>query len=73
VKNIEQFFSKLLDNLSEYLANRKGLVPLIGAGLVVLNLILDLTAPATFFSSTDLLLQLGVIVAILGFLLARAL
>jgi hypothetical protein len=73
VKKLEGFFSKLLDDLSEYLANRKGLLPLIGAGLVILNLILDLVLPHSFFSRTDILLQLGVVAAILGFLLARAL
>lgn len=73
MKKIESGLSKLLDDLSEFLADRKGLVPLIGVGLVILNLIIDLTMPGSFMSRTDLLLQLGVIVAIIGFLLARAL
>lgn len=73
MKKIEKFFSKLLDDLSEYLANRKGLVPLIGVALVIVNLILDLVLPNSFFAKTDIFLQLGVIVAIIGFLLARAL
>lgn len=73
MKKFESTLSRLLDNLSEYLADRKGLVPLIGAGLVVLNLIFDLALPGSFLSRTDILLQVGVIVAIVGLLLARAL
>lgn len=33
--------SKLLDDLSNYLAHRKGLLPIIGILLIILNLILQ--------------------------------
>ena len=73
MKKAEAFLSKFLDDVSEFLAERKGLAPLIGAGMVILNLILDLTLPGSFFSQTDILLQIGIVIAIIGFLLARAL
>lgn len=68
-----EFFSKLLDNLSEYLATRKGLVPLIGLILIVFNLVLQFIPGNNFLTNSNFLLHLGVILAILGLLLARAL
>lgn len=65
-------FSKLLDRISEFLAARKGLLPLLGLLLIMLNFILRLLPP-TFLSTTDLFLHFGIILAILGFLLAWAL
>ena len=67
-----QTLSRWVDQLSDFFAHRKGLLPLIGIALVVANLIIVLFAPG-WLASTNLLLHLGVIVAILGFLLARAL
>jgi len=64
--------SNLLDRLSDFLAHRKGLLPLIGMLLVVLNFILQLF-PAGWVGQTNLFLHLGITIAILGFLLARAL
>ncbi len=65
--------SALIDRLSEYFAARKGLLPLVGMGLVLVNLLLRLIAPGTWFSATDLFLHLGIVIAILGFMLAWAL
>ena len=65
-------FNRLLDWLSNFLAHRKGLLPLVGLVLVLLNFVLSF-----FFSGwmieKDLFLHLGVTLAILGFLLAWAL
>jgi hypothetical protein len=65
--------NSLLDSLSEYLAQRKGLLPLIGAVLVLLNLIIQFFGSSGFLAGTDLFLHLGIIIAILGFMLAWAL
>lgn len=70
---MDDFFSKLLDDLSEYLANRKGLLPLVGVGLVLINFLLELIFPGAGITKVDLFLHLGVIVALLGLVLARAL
>jgi len=64
--------SKLVDKLSEFFAARKGLLPIVGVVLVALNLILRVL-PGGWFSSTDFFLHLGIILAILGFMLAWAL
>lgn len=65
--------SKLLDFLSEFLAHRKGLLPLIGLGLIVLNLALQFLLPPGWLVSTNLLLHLGLVIAIFGLMLAWAL
>lgn len=66
--------SKFLDFMSEYLAHRKGLLPLVGILLIVLNLILQFTLPAgSFLVTTNLFLHVGLVVAIFGLMLAWAL
>ncbi len=66
-------FNTFLDVVSEFLAHRKGLLPLIGAALVLLNLLIQPLAGVTWLASSNLFLHLGIIVAILGFMLAWAL
>jgi len=65
-------FSKFLDRASDFLAHRKGLLPLVGALLVLANLIVRLAFPG-WLAQSDILLHLGIVIAILGFLLAKAL
>jgi hypothetical protein len=66
-------FSKLLDELSEFLAARKGLIPLIGIILIIFNLILQFLPGDGVFVESNLLFHLGAIIAILGLLLTRVL
>ncbi len=65
--------SHWLDLASEFLAHRKGLLPLAGLLLVVVNFVLQLAAPGGWVVTSNLFLHLGVIVAIFGLLLAWAL
>lgn len=65
--------SKLLDWLSEFLAHRKGLLPLVGILLIVANLILQFLLPPGWLVSTNLLLHIGLVIAIFGLMLAWAL
>lgn len=66
--------SRLLDWFSNFLAHRKGLLPLIGIILVLLNFILQFFFPfGHWLTSSNLFLHLGVIAAVFGMLLARAL
>jgi hypothetical protein len=67
-----QSFSRFLDQASEFLAARKGLLPLIGMVLIIVNFIFRLAVPG-WFRDSDFFLHLGLLVAILGFLLAQAL
>ncbi len=68
-----QRINQSVDHLSEYLAQRKGLIPSLGVLLVVLNFVLGLVPRLGWVASSDLLLHLGVITAIIGFMLAWAL
>jgi hypothetical protein len=66
--------SKLLDWLSNFLAHRKGLLPLLGIVLVIFNYILQFFFPfGHWLPSSNLLLHLGVIIAIFGMMLSWAL
>jgi hypothetical protein len=65
--------SKLFDFLSDFLARRKGLLPLIGIVFVFLNLVLQFVLPPGWLTSSNLLLHLGIIIAIFGLMLAWAL
>jgi len=67
------WFNRFLDRMSDFLARRKGMLPLLGLLLIIANLVLEFAAPGSWLTSADLLLQLGLITAILGFLLAWAL
>ena len=68
-----KMLSKWLDRASEYLAHRKGLLPLIGLVFIIANLILQFIIPDSILASSDLLLHIGVIIAIVGMMLAWAL
>ena len=63
----------LLDRMSDFLAHRKGLLPVLGLLMVLANAILQFLPVSGWFVQTNLLLHLGVILAILGILLAWAL
>ena len=66
--------SRFLDWLSEFLANRKGLLPLIGLILIIINFIVQILFPfGHWLPGTNLFLHLGLVIAIFGFMIARAL
>ncbi len=66
--------SKLIDQSSEYFAHRKGLLPMLGMLLIVVNLLLASLLPAEWYIiRSNLFLHLGLLIAIFGILLARAL
>jgi len=67
-----QWFNKKIDKLSDFLAPRKGLLPLIGISLVLVNFILQFF-PVGWFGDSNILLHAGVVIAILGLMSAWAL
>jgi len=68
-----KWLSKLVDNASNYFAHRKGLLPMIGIVLVIINFILPFIFGLNVITGSNLFLHLGVIIAIFGFMLAWAL
>ncbi len=65
--------NQILDFLSEFLAHRKGLLLLLGIFLIGCNAILQFLPAAGWLADTNLLLHLGIIIALLGVLFAWAL
>jgi hypothetical protein len=69
-----RWLSRLIDNASNYFAHRKGLLPLIGILLVIINYILPfIFGLDNVITASNLFLHLGVIIAIFGMMLAWAL
>jgi len=66
------WLSKLVDTASNYFAHRKGLLPLLGIVLVIANFFLPFLFDS-WITRSNLLLHLGVIVAIFGMILGWAL
>ena len=68
-----KWLSTLVDNASNFFAHRKGLLPLIGIVLIIINYILPFIFGLNLITGSNLFLHLGVIIAIFGFMLAWAL
>lgn len=71
---MKEYLNRALDRLANFFAHRKGLLPLIGLFLVIVNGLLQFL-PVSNLSiiEKNLLLHIGLILAILGFLLAWSL
>ena len=65
--------SKGLDIISDWLAHRKGLLPILGLTLILADLIFQLIFPSSWLTETNFCLHVGLIIAIIGFLLSPAL
>jgi hypothetical protein len=69
-----KWLSRMVDNASNYFARRKGLLPLLGILLVMINYILPfIFGLDNVITGSNLFLHLGIIVAIFGLMLAWAL
>jgi hypothetical protein len=69
-----KWLSRLIDKASNYFAHRKGLLPLLGMLLVIVNYILPfIFGLDNLVTGSNLFLHLGVIIAIFGLMLAWAL
>jgi hypothetical protein len=66
-------FNTFLDKASEFLAGRKGLLPMLGIVLILANAVLQFVAAGGWLAETNLLLHIGLILAIIGIMLAWAL
>ena len=63
----------LVDFLSEFFATRKGLLILVGIIFVLCNALLQFFPDVGWLGTSNLLLHLGVVIALIGVLLAWAL
>ncbi len=67
-----QRFNRFLDWFSNYFAHRKGLLPLIGLILILVNFVLAFFVQG-WVKETNLFLHAGLVIAIIGFMIAWAL
>jgi hypothetical protein len=67
-----QQFNRFLDWFSNYFAHRKGLLPLVGLILILVNFGLAFFVQG-WVKDTNLFLHLGLVIAIIGFMVAWAL
>lgn len=65
--------NKFLDKVSEFFAHRKGLIPLLGIICVIINFIFQFFPQLGWVVTSNFMLHAGIIMAIIGFLLAWAL
>lgn len=70
---MKQKINQFLDVMSNFLAYRKGLLPIIGLSLIIMNWILQIFPGLGWLVESNSLLHLGLILAIIGFMLAWAL
>jgi hypothetical protein len=68
-----QRINHLLDSLAEILAQRKGLMIIISILLIVANYLLQFVPGLGWISQTNLFLHLGVIIGLIGVMIAWAL
>jgi uncharacterized membrane protein len=65
--------SRFVDDLSNFFAARKGLLVILGILLVFINAVLQFFPQLGWLVSSNLLLHLGIILALIGIMLAWAL
>ena len=57
-----------IDKVSDFLSKYPGLLPLVGLGLIILNLVLQIF-PGSWFVDRNILLHLGLIIRLIGSLM----
>ena len=70
---MKQVLNRIIDQLSDFFAFRKGLLLILGLFLVLANGILQFFPSIGWLVQSNLLLHIGLILAILGVLVAWAL
>ena len=68
-----KWLSRLIDSASDFFAHRKGLLPLLGMVLIIINYFLPFVFGINWVTGSNLFLHLGVLIAIFGMMLAWAL
>jgi len=65
--------SEILEWFSNYLSTRKGLLPITGLFFVLINLLTVLLFPESWAARYNISLHFGILIAILGFMIAKLL
>jgi hypothetical protein len=64
---------KMLNRIADFLAHNRGLLTLIGIGLILSNLLLQFFPTLGWLRESNLLLHLGIVLGLAGILIANAL
>ncbi len=74
-RTMDERVNKMVDDANDLFAKRPGLLPLLGVLLIVLDLLLQIfPGPGSgWFVDSNIVMHIGIIMAIIGLLLARAL
>jgi hypothetical protein len=64
---------KMLNRIADFLAHNRGLLTLIGIGLILTNLLLQFFPTLGWLRESNLLLHLGIVLGLAGILIANAL
>lgn len=65
--------NRLLDTLSNFIAARKGLLIILGIVFIIINAVLQFFPELGWLVDSNLLLHVGLVVALIGVMLAWAL
>jgi hypothetical protein len=64
---------RMLNRIADFLAHNRGLLTLIGIGLILTNLLLQFFPTLGWLRESNLLLHLGIVLGLAGILIANAL
>jgi hypothetical protein len=64
---------RMLNRIADFLAHNRGLLTLIGIGLILSNLLLQFFPTLGWLRESNLLLHLGIVLGLAGILIANAL
>ncbi|MBP7998432.1 MAG: hypothetical protein KA314_04230 [Chloroflexi bacterium] len=69
---MNNILNNLIERANDFLAERPGLLPFIGIGLIALNFLLRLfLGPDHLLTSVDCLLHLGLLISLVGLMLVK--
>ncbi len=69
---MEQRINELVERINAFMMQRPGVLPLVGLGLIVINLLLQLyPGPDSWIAASNLFLHLGLIISVIGLLLVN--
>ncbi|HSH04018.1 MAG TPA: hypothetical protein VLL52_15995 [Anaerolineae bacterium] len=71
---MDDFINEFLDKASEFIAHKPGVLPMVGVILILVNLIIQMILPATWWIvRSHVVLHIGLLFTLIGLLLINPL
>jgi hypothetical protein len=70
---MDKFILNLLDKSADFMAEKPGFLPLLAVGFILINFLLQIVPGSGWIVDSNLFLHFGLIIAIIGLLIIRAL